>query len=45
MSPRQLTHIATDVLEEGIKLAFASKIRPNKEIIAAVENAVKALLK
>ena len=32
-------------LGEGIKLPFASKISPNKEIIAAVEDAVKALLK
>ena len=45
MSSRQLTHLATDVLAEGIKLPFASKIRPNKEIIDAVEGAAKALVR
>ena len=45
MSSRQLTHIKTDLLAKGLSLSITSKIMPNKDIIATVEDAVKDLEK
>ena len=45
MSSRQLTHIKTDLLAKGLDFSITSKILPNKDIIATVEDAVKHLEK
>ena len=45
MSSRQLTHIETDLLAKGLNFSITSKTLPNKDIIAAVEDAVKDLEK
>ena len=45
MSSRQLTHIETDLLVKGLNFSIASKTLPNKDIIAAIEDAVKDLEK
>ena len=43
MSSRQLTHIETDLLAKGLNFSITSK--PNKDIIATIEDAVKDLEK
>ena len=45
MSPRQLTHTETDLLVKGLNFSITSKILPNKDIIATIEDAVKDLEK
>ena len=45
MSSRQLTHIETGLLAQGLNFSITSKTLPNKDIIAAVEHAVKDLEK
>ena len=45
MSSRQLTHIETDLLAKGLNFSITSKTLPNKDIIAATEDAVKDLEK
>ena len=45
MSSRQLTHIESDLLAKGLNYSITSKILPNKDIIAIVEDAVKDLEK
>ena len=45
MSSRQLAHIETNPLEKGLNFSITSKTLPNKDIIAAIEDAVKNLEK
>ena len=45
MSSRQLTHIETDLLAKDLNFSITSKTLPNKDIIAAIEDAVKDLEK
>ena len=45
ISSRQLTHIETDPLEKGLNFSITSKTLPNRDIIAAIEDAVKNLEK
>ena len=44
-SSRQLTHIETDLLAKGLNFSITSKTLPNKDVIAAIEDAVKDLEK
>ena len=39
ISSRQLTHIETDLLLKGLNFSITSKALPNKDIIAAIEDA------
>ena len=41
MSSRQLTHIKTDLLSNGLNFSISSKTLPNKDIIPNMEDAVK----
>ena len=41
MSSRQLTHIKTDLLWNGLNFSISSKTLPNKDIIPNMEDAVK----
>ena len=43
MSSRQLIYIETDLLAKGIKVSATSRKLPNKDIIVAMENALKIL--
>ena len=45
MSSRQLTHIETNLLAKGLNFSITSTALPNKDIIAAIEDAVKDLEK
>ena len=45
MSSTQLTHIKTDLLAKSLNFSITFKTLPNKEIIAAIEDAVKDLEK
>ena len=45
LSSRQLTHIETDLLAKYLNFSITSKTLPNKDIIAAIEDAVKDLEK
>ena len=45
MSSRQLTHYETNLLAKALNLSITSKTLPNKDIIAAIEDAVKDLEK
>ena len=45
MSSRQLTHIETDLLANGLNFLITSKTLPNKDIIATIEVAAKDLQK
>ena len=45
MSSTQLTHVETDLLANGLKFSITSKILPNKDILASIEDAVKDLEK
>ena len=45
MSSRQLIHIKNDLLSKDLNFSIASKARPNKDIIATIEDAVKDLEK
>ena len=41
----QLTHMETDLFAKGLNFSITSKTLPNKDIIAAIEDAVKDLEK
>ena len=41
----QLTHMKTDLFAKGLNFSITSKTLPNKDIIAAIEDAVKDLEK
>ena len=45
MSFRQLIHIKNDLLAKDLNFSITSKARPNKDIIATIEDAVKDLEK
>ena len=45
MSSRQLTHIETNLLAKGLNFSITSTALPNKDIIAAIEDAAKDLEK
>ena len=45
MFSRQLTHIKTDLLKQGLNFSITPKTLPNKDIIANIGDAVKDLEK
>ena len=43
MSSRQITHIETNLLAKGLNFSVTSKTLSHKDIIAAIQDAVKDL--
>ena len=41
MSSRQLSHIETDLLANGLNFSITSKTLPNKDFIETIEDAIK----